>query len=113
VKESARTLGSAHHSDTIGPGAPVTTLNTPAGKPARRASSASASAENGVSPEGCTTVVQPIASAAAAFRVIIAQGKFHGVTSAATPTGSRQSSISASGRCEVTPSMFGRRASSA
>ena len=94
-------------------GWPVTTLKTPAGMPARSASSARARAENGVSCEGCATTVQPAASAAAAFRVSIAEGKFHGVTSAATPTGSRQTSTSASGRCEVTPSMFGRRASSA
>ena len=92
---------------------PVTTLKTPAGKPARSASSASARAENGVSCEGWTSTVQPAASAAAALRVIMAQGKFHGVISAATPEGSRQTSTSASRRCEVTLSMFGRRASSA
>ena len=51
--------------------------------------------------------MQPAASAAAALRVIIAQGKFHGVISAATPEGSRQSSTSASRRCDVTPSMSG------
>ncbi len=35
-------------------------------------------------------------------------GKFHGVTSAATPAGSRHTSTSAPWRCEVTLSMFGR-----
>lgn len=38
---------------------------------------ARARAESGVSSAGFTTTVQPIASAAAAFRVIIADGKFH------------------------------------
>ena len=69
--------------------------------------------ERGLGATGGSTTVQPAASAAAALRVIIAAGKFQGVTSAATPAGSRQSSTSASCRCEVTPSMFGRRASSA
>jgi hypothetical protein len=41
--------------------------------------SASASAEKGVSGAGLMTAVQPAASAAPTFRVIIADGKFHGV----------------------------------
>ena len=57
----------------------MTTLNTPAGTPARSASSASASAENGVCDAGFSTTVQPAASAGPALRVIIASGKFHGV----------------------------------
>ena len=91
----------------------MTMLKTPAGMPARSASTASAIAENGVSCEGWATAVQPAASAAAALRVSMAAGKFHGVTSAATPAGSRQTSTSAPARCEVTLSMFGRLASSA
>ena len=66
----------------------MTTLNTPAGTPARSASSASASAVSGVCEAGLTTIVQPAASAGAALRVIIAAGKFHGVIAAQTPTGS-------------------------
>ena len=66
----------------------VTTLNTPAGIPARSASSASASADSGVSSAGLITKVQPAASAGAHLRVIIALGKFHGVTAATTPIGS-------------------------
>ena len=50
--------------------------------PARSASSASASAEYGVSLAGRTTIGQPAASAAAALRVIMAEGKFQGVTAA-------------------------------
>lgn len=41
--------------------------------------SARASAEKGVSGGGFTTAVQPAAKAAPSFRVIIADGKFHGV----------------------------------
>ncbi len=55
--------------------------------PARPASSASASAENGVADAGLATTVQPAASAAPTLRVIIAFGKFHGVIVATTPTG--------------------------
>ncbi|MNG17954.1 hypothetical protein D3C84_1019780 [compost metagenome] len=69
-------------------GSPSTTLNTPAGKPASSASCARANAEYGVSWAGLITTVQPAARAAAALRVIIAEGKFHGVSNAQTPTGS-------------------------
>ncbi|MNT09966.1 hypothetical protein D3C71_1385010 [compost metagenome] len=69
-------------------GSPSTTLNTPAGKPASSASCAKANAEYGVSWAGLITTVQPAARAAAALRVIIAEGKFHGVSNAQTPTGS-------------------------
>jgi hypothetical protein len=64
---------------------PVTTFSTPGGSPARCASSASASAVNGVCEAGFATTVQPAASAAPALRVSIAAGKFHGVINAATP----------------------------
>ena len=47
-----------------------------------RASSASASAENGVCDAGFSTTVQPGAIAGPALRVIIAIGKFHGVMQA-------------------------------
>ena len=62
-------------------------LTTPGGKPARCASSASASAENGVACAGLITTVQPAASAGATLRVIIEHGKFHGVIAAQTPIG--------------------------
>ncbi len=63
------------------------TLSTPFGMPARSASSASASAENGVCDAGFSTTVQPAAIAGPALRVIIASGKFHGVMHATTPIG--------------------------
>ena len=88
VNEMLRMRLSLHStSDTVA-GSPVTTLNTPAGMPARSASSASASAEYGVSLAGLTMTGQPAASAAPALRVIIASGKFQGVNIAETPTGS-------------------------
>jgi hypothetical protein len=46
----------------------------------RKHTSARASAEKGVSAAGLITVVQPAARAAPILRVIIAQGKFHGVS---------------------------------
>jgi len=98
VKDSLRTMGLAQISPPMALAEPVTTLNTPAGMPARAASSASASAENGVWLAGLTTIVQPAASAAPALRVIIADGKFHGVIAAQTPTGSRVTRMRRSGR---------------
>ncbi len=76
---------------------PVTTFSTPAGSPARSASTASASAENGVCGAGLTTMEQPAASAAPALRAIIAAGKFHGVIAAQTPTGCLTTKIRLSG----------------
>jgi hypothetical protein len=52
---------------------------TPFGTPARSASSARASAENGVSEGGLITIVHPAARDAPSLRAIIAEGKFHGV----------------------------------
>jgi hypothetical protein len=57
--------------------------------------------------------VHPAASAAAALRVNMADGKFQGVSSAATPSGSRETSICASGKWLVTPSTLSRLPSSA
>ena len=42
---------------------------------------------NSVISEGFITTVQPAAKAGAALRVIIEEGKFHGVTITQTPTG--------------------------
>src|SRR5665647_2931734 len=70
----------------------VSTLSTPAGIPARMASSATARALKGVSSAGLITTGQPAASAGATLRVIIAMGKFHGVMAAQTPMGWRSTS---------------------
>ena len=97
VKDSLRTIGLAQISPPMSRAAPVTTLKTPGGMPARSASSASARAEKGVCVAGLAIIVQPAASAAPALRVIIAAGKFHGVIAAQTPTGSRVTSRRRSG----------------
>ncbi|MNG13593.1 hypothetical protein D3C84_972810 [compost metagenome] len=82
-----RTIGLLVSSLPMSPALPETTLNTPAGMPARWASSARAKAENGVCEAGLSTMVQPAARAGPALRVIIAAGKFHGVIAAVTPIG--------------------------
>jgi hypothetical protein len=64
---------------------PTTTLNTPAGVPARSSSSAMANAESDVKVAGRTTKVKHAAKAAAAFLAIIALGKFHGVMEVTKP----------------------------
>ena len=56
--------------------------------PAFSAKYAKESADSGVSSAGLTTHVQPAASAAPTFLVIMALGKFQGVIMAATPIGS-------------------------
>ena len=61
----------------------------PSGSPASARISASRSSESGVSDAGLTTIVFPHASAGESFHVAITSGKFHGVISAQTPTGSR------------------------
>ena len=62
-------------------------FSTPAGMPARCASSATASADSGVCSARLDDHRQPAASAGATLRVIIAIGKFHGVMAAHTPIG--------------------------
>src|SRR5262249_30116298 len=63
VNEIFRTSGFAVSSPPTSAAEPVTTLSTPFGTPARSASAASASAENGVCEAGLATTVQPAASA--------------------------------------------------
>ena len=109
MKPSLRTVGLEQSSSpTSCAFAPSTRLSTPLGIPARSASSASALAEKGVSSDGLTTTGQPTARAGAHLqelrergrgraragrhgegphlRVIIADGKFHGVIAPTTPT---------------------------
>ena len=65
-------------------------FRTPAGMPARIASSAAASAVSGVSSAGLMMTGQPAAKAGATLRVIMASGKFQGVIAAHTPMGWRK-----------------------
>ena len=57
----------------------MTTLSTPAGRPACSRICASASMHSGVCCAGLMTIVQPAAIAGPTLRVPIAIGKFHGV----------------------------------
>ena len=68
---------------------PATTLTTPSGRPASSAIRAKRSAVSGVSSAGLSTTVLPAASAGASFQAAIVSGKFHGMISATTPSGSR------------------------
>ena len=67
---------------------PVTTLQTPSGRPASLRIFASSNAVNGVCSAGLATTVQPAASAGAKPRAAVEIGKFHGMICAVTPTGS-------------------------
>ena len=88
VNDSFRTRGSCSIAETTGPDLrDGSTLTTPAGRPASSSSAPMASAVSGVSLAGLSTTEQPAASAGPIFRVAIAAGKFHGVTSTHTPTG--------------------------
>ena len=91
VNDNLRTMGLAHSSAPTSrerSASAGSTLNSPAGMPARSASTASASALNGVCGAGLSTMAQPAANAGPALRVIIAAGKFQGVIAAVTPMGS-------------------------
>src|SRR3546814_13421112 len=88
-------------------------LSTPGGRPARSASTPSASAEYGVCVAGLQTTVQPAASAGAILRPSIADGQFQGVIAATTPTGWRWVLIRLSAAWPGMVSPYIRRASSA
>ena len=105
VKVSLRTTGFEVISSPISAVLPLTMLMTPAGMPARSASSANAFADSGVAFAGLQTTVQPTASAGAILRASIAFGKFQGVMQATTPTGWRMTTmrLSASGPGIVSP----------
>ena len=68
--------------------------------------SCSSSAVAAAALDGLSTVALPQARLGAAFQSGIATGKFHGVTSAAIPTGRRRAISSASGSAagKVSPS---------
>ena len=72
----------------VAPG-PATTLSTPSGSPASSASSPRRNVDSGASSAGLRTTVLPAASAGPSFHAAIGSGKFHGVMSPTTPSGSR------------------------
>lgn len=79
---------------------PVTTDKTPLGSPASSKILAISSADKGVGSEGFTTIVHPEARTGPNFRVIIAEGKFHGVIARQTPTGRLMTTMRLSGKLE-------------
>jgi signal transduction histidine kinase len=68
---------------------PGTMFRTPGGRPASSAARPSHNAVSGVSSAGLSTMVQPHARAGAIFHTAFMRGKFHGTTTATTPTGTR------------------------
>ena len=88
VKDRWRTVSLSHSSLPMAADfAAVTTLSTPAGRPARCAELGDRQRRQRRQLAGLTTTVQPAASAGPTLRVIIAIGKFHGVIAAHTPIG--------------------------
>ena len=79
---------STSRAPAVEPG-PATMLTTPSGIPASSAIFSNSSAVSGVSSAGLRTTVFPAASAGAIFHDAMFSGKFHGVISATTPSGSR------------------------
>src|SRR6266545_4308334 len=73
----------------VDPG-PGRTLIVSGGSPASTSRSASMSTLSGVYVAGLTTMAFPHARAGPIFHEAITSGKFHGVISAHTPTGSRR-----------------------
>src|SRR5699024_8690690 len=87
VNVNLRTLGLAVISPTTSLALPIIKLTTPLGNAAWSNAFITSIAERGVAEAGFTTTGHPAARAGAIFLVIIATGKFHGVTAATTPTG--------------------------
>ena len=67
---------------------PCTMLNTPGGRPAASAQSASSELVSGAHSGGLTMTVLPAASAGPSFQVASISGAFHGVMMTTTPAGS-------------------------
>ena len=83
---------------------PGTTLNTPSGRPASTASSATRSAVSGDFSDGLSTSELPLASTGPIFHDAMSSGKFHGTMAPTTPMGSRVIMASAFGPVGATSS---------
>ncbi len=86
VNATFLTAGCVTTSEPILP-PPVTMLTTPGGSSACMQMSANSKADSGVVSAGFNTTVLPAASAGAIFHASISNGKFHGMTWPATPSG--------------------------
>jgi hypothetical protein len=113
VKLTARTGSAARSALPTVPPAPSTTLNTPAGSPASAAVRARSVAVKDACSAGFSTTVFPNASAGAAFQMGMAAGKFQGVMSPTTPSGSRSVNWSIPSAWAGMTSPFARTASPA
>src|SRR5262245_57069497 len=85
VNETTLTSGWATSGSPTAAPEPMTTFQTPGGKPASSNARARATTEAGVSVAGLMTTEFPAMSAAMPFQAGIAIGKFQGVTNAQTP----------------------------
>ena len=112
VKLMQRTSGRSKNSSAIGtasPGAWVTTLSTPAGKPASSSTSAAnRPAEIGASSDGFSTTVLPKASGLTIVRQASTWAPFQGEMPATTPIGRRRARANVSGMSERMTSPAGR-----
>jgi hypothetical protein len=89
VKEIAFTRSSSTRTSPISPDGPTTTLSQPGGKPASVSSSASRSADSGVTPAGLSTTAQPAASEGAILCATRLSGKLKGEIAPTIPIGVR------------------------
>ncbi len=89
VNDTTRTSSLASMASPTSLPPPVTRLTTPGGTPASSRILTKFTADNGVSVAGLKTTVFPQTSAGMIFHDGIAIGKFHGVMTAATPSGWR------------------------
>ena len=90
VKDSLLTIGWLISAWPVGSPGPVTMFSTPGGSPASAIRAARRSTANVAYSDGLATMVQPAASAGAAFWANSSSGAFHGTTAPTTPTGSRR-----------------------
>jgi hypothetical protein len=97
VKVTLATSGcSTRALPTSGP-KPVTTLKTPAGRPACSARAANSSVLTEANSDGFTTTVHPAARAGAHLTAVNHSGEFQAVRAATTPIGSRSVKATMSG----------------
>ncbi|MCY1439783.1 hypothetical protein D9M71_560330 [compost metagenome] len=116
VKEMKAGTGCSTKASPISAPAPTTTLNAPAGSPASsKIRARSRPPVTGVSLAGLTTTVLPRARAGARERAVRCSGKFHGLITPITPSGTRYTRLSLPGMLEATMrpcTRFGRLADS-
>ena len=113
VKEMALTSGAPTSALPRAAPRPATKFTTPPGTPASASASTMRQALNGAAEAGFNTTVLPQTSAGASFHAGIALGKFHGVISAATPSGRRNAKVWTRSRSEGTSSPASREPSPA